>query len=84
VLSPFLLQVVASGITPGGLFRVTANPEIIPGQKSALGEAQCQRMPTQPRVPRSPFVDNFRLADIQPKHGESAPLGYEARDWALR
>jgi hypothetical protein len=25
--------------------------------------------------PRSPFVDNFRLADIQPKHGESAPLG---------
>jgi transposase len=21
-----------------------------------LGEAQCQRMPTQPRVPRSPFV----------------------------
>jgi hypothetical protein len=39
------------------------NRRTLYGPEVGLGEAQCQRMPTQPRVPRSPFVDNFRLAD---------------------
>jgi len=28
-----------------------------------LGEALCRRMPTQLRVPRSPFVDSFRASE---------------------
>ena len=34
----------------------TSGPEV------GLGEARCRRSPSQPRCPRSPFLDNFRLA----------------------
>ena len=51
--SPFLLQVVASGIAPGGLPRVTANPEIIPGQKSASGKFVAANMACKRGCPKS-------------------------------
>jgi hypothetical protein len=33
------------------------------GPEVGLGETQCQRMPTEPRFPRSPFLVSFRGAD---------------------
>jgi hypothetical protein len=39
------------------------------GPEVGLWEARCHRMPTQPRVRRSAFLDNFWLPTIHPELG---------------
>ena len=44
------------------------------GPEVGLGKAKCRRMSTQPRVPRSPFMDNFPSDDSP----SDQPMGYIA------
>jgi len=48
-------------------WRMTGKPEIVRGQESTSGEAQCHQMSLRPRFPRNPFIGTnpnhfFRLA----------------------
>ena len=52
---------------------MTAKPELTSrtdsqrrGPEVLLGETACGGMPIQPKVPRSPFLDNFLLSDHPP------------------